>query len=99
MLDFPKPRVSVDSLEESVKNGLSLRLAEYLFYRIEMSAKERVKNCIKTGMSSDSKLAQVRAKSRREELQSKSEDQIELEASRRVNDLWNDAVEHQAARY
>jgi hypothetical protein len=99
MLDFPKPKVSMESLEESVKNGLSLRLAQGWYYRIERGTRESVKNCVKTRMSSDSKLAQVRAKSRGEELEGKNEDQIELEASRWVNDLWNDAVEHQAARY
>jgi hypothetical protein len=97
MLDFPKPKVSVESLEESVKNGLSLRLAKNSYYRIEISAKRHVYNCVKTRRSSDSKLAQVRAKPRGEELQSKSEDQIEREASRWVNALWNEAVEQQAA--
>ena len=97
MLDFPKPKVSVESLEESVKNGFSLRLAKDSYYRIEMSAKQHVRNCVKTRRSSDSKLAQVRAKSRGEELRIMSEDQIEREASRWVNDLWSAAVEHHAA--
>lgn len=97
MLDFPKPKVSVESLEESLKNGLSLRLAKDSYYRVEMSAKRHVYNCVKTRRSSDSKIAQVRAKSRGEDLQSKTEDQIEREASKWVNDLWNEVVEHQAA--
>jgi len=96
MLNFPKPKVSVESLEESVKNGLSLRLTKDLYYRIELSAREHVKNCVKTRRSSDSNLAQVRAKSRGEELPNKSEDQIEREALRWVNDCWNEAVEHRA---
>jgi hypothetical protein len=56
MLDFPKPKVSVESLEENVKNGLSLRLAEDSYYRIERSAMRHVYNCIKTRRSSDSSL-------------------------------------------
>ena len=97
MLDRPKPKVSVERLEESVKNGLSLRLARDWYFRIEMSAKRHVYNCVKTRMSSDFKLAQVRAKYRGEELPTKSEDQIEREASSWVSDLWNDTVEHQVA--
>jgi len=97
MLNFPKPKLSVERLEESVKTGLSVRLAVDWYYRIERSARQQVKNCVRNRLSSDSKLAQVRAKSRGEELQIKSEDQIEREASNWVNDLWSEAREHQAA--
>ena len=95
MLNFPKPKVSVESLEESVKNGFSLRLAKDRYYRIEMSAKLQVHKCIKTRRSSDSKLAQVLAKSRGEESRIMSEEQIEREAWRELNDMWSAAVEHQ----
>jgi hypothetical protein len=97
MLDFPKPKLSVEHLEEGVKNGLSVRLAVDWYYRIERSARQQMKNCIRNRLSSDSQLAQVRAKFRGEELQSKSEDEIEREASKWVNDLWNEARGHQAA--
>jgi hypothetical protein len=97
MLNFPKPKLSVERLEESVKNGLSVRLAVDWYYRIERSARQQVKNCVRNRLSSDSELAQVRAKSRGEELLIKSEDQIEREASKWVDDLWSETREHQAA--
>ena len=95
--DFPKPKVSVENLEERVRNGLSLRVAEYSYDQIERSARQHVHKLRKTRGDSDSGLSQVRAKYRGEESESKSEDQIEREARRWVNDLWNEAVEHQAA--
>ena len=94
--DFPKPRVSVENLEESVKNGFPLHLAQYSYDQIERSARRHVYKLRKTRGYSDSGLTQVRAKSRGEVLENKSEDQIEREASKWVNDLWNEAREHQA---
>ena len=81
-LNFPKPKLSVERLEESLKNGLSVRLAVDWYDRIERSARQQVNYCVRNRLSSDSKLAQVRAKSRGEESESKSKDQIEREASR-----------------
>jgi hypothetical protein len=95
---FPKPSVSLESLEKSVENGLPLPLAEYIYdHQIEMPVKNWFYTLRITRGHSDSGLTQVRAKSRGEESVSKSEDQIEREASRWVNDLWSAAVEHQAA--
>lgn len=96
MLNCPKPKVCVERLEESVKNGLSLRLAKDWYYRIEMSAKLQLHKYIKTRRSSDFKLAQVRAKYRGEESLIMSEEQIEREASRELGDLWSAAVEHRS---
>lgn len=95
---FPKPSVSLESLEKSVENGLPLPLAAYIYdHQIEMPVKGWFYNLRITRGHSDSGLTQVRAKSRGEESGSKSEDQIEREASRWVIDLWSAAVEHQAA--
>jgi len=95
--DFPKPRVSVENLEESVKNGLPLPIAEYSYYQIERNARRHIYKLRMTRGHSDCGLNQVRAKPRGEELESKSEDQIEREASKWVNNLWNEAGELQAA--
>jgi hypothetical protein len=92
----PKPRVSVETLEESVKNGLPLHLAVYSYDQIERTAREHVHKLRRKLSDSYYGLIQVRAKHRGEEFESKSQDQIALEASRWVNDIWSEAVEHQA---
>jgi hypothetical protein len=95
MFDFPKGRI--ENLEEQVKNGLALRLAEYFYFQIEIGARRRVYDGVKTRRITNSKLAQVRAAFRGEETQSVDENRIELESSRDLNDLWRESVEHQAA--
>jgi hypothetical protein len=62
-----------------------------------ISAKRRVEREVKRFRKENFKQAQARARLRGEELESESEDRIEREALRWVNNLWNEAVEHQAA--
>jgi hypothetical protein len=40
--DFPKPRVSVENFEESVKNGLPLHVAKNIYGQIEISARRQL---------------------------------------------------------
>jgi len=92
MFDFPKGRI--ENLEEQVTNGLALRLAEYFYFQIEISAKRRVFREVVRSRIENSKQAQARAKYRGEESPIMSEDQVEREASRELSDLWSAAVEH-----
>ena len=95
---FPKPSVSLESLKKSVENGLPLPLAAYIYdHQIEMPVKNWFYALRITRGQSDSRLTEVRAKFRGEASVSKSEVQIEREASRWVNDLWSAAEQHQAA--
>ena len=95
LFDFPKRRI--EDLEELVKNGLPLRLAQYFYFQIEIAAKRRVYFEVVKSRIMNSMLAQVRAKYRGEESRRVDENQIELESSRELTDLWRDSVEHQAA--
>ncbi|SRR5258707_10288628 len=95
MFDVPMKRVG--SIEEQWKKGLALPLAEYYCSQIEVSAKRRVWCEVERFRKENSKQAQARARLRGEEFERKSDNQIEREALRWVNDLWNKAVEHQAA--
>lgn len=95
MFDFPKRRI--ENLEELVKNGLALRLADYFYFQIEIAARRRLYRGVVKGRKINSMLAQARAKYRGEKSRSVDENRIELEAVRELNDRWGEAVEHQAA--
>jgi hypothetical protein len=94
MFEFPKKRI--ENLMEQWKKGLALPLAMHEYFQIVESASRRVEREVVRSRKENSLQAQARARFRSEEFESKSEDQIEREALRWVNDCWNEAVEHQA---
>ncbi len=95
MFEFPMKRI--ENLMEQWKKGLALPLAGYYCFKIEISARQRVWREVVKGRIANEMRAQCDAKSRGEESRSVDEDRIKLEASRELNDLWRDSVEHQAA--